>query len=109
MATPSINANPTPEHIFNTLNAYQQSLALRSGIELDIFSAIADGAKETALLARKTGASERGIRTLCDYLTVLGFLTKKSGKYGLAQDSTLFLDRKSPAYMGAIAGFLVKR
>ncbi|HEY2351114.1 MAG TPA: class I SAM-dependent methyltransferase [Candidatus Acidoferrum sp.] len=106
MATPSTNTKPTPEHIFNTLNAYQQSLALRSAIELDIFTAIADGADEAASLAKKTGASERGIRTLSDYLTVLGFLIKQGGRYALTPESAVFLSRRSPAYMGAISGFL---
>lgn len=106
MATPSSNARPTPEHIFNTLNAYQQSLALRTAIELDIFSAIADGSNDVASIAKKSNASEHGIQTLCNYLTVLGFLTKQDGRYGLSQDSAVFLNRRSPAYMGAIAGFL---
>jgi tRNA A58 N-methylase Trm61 len=106
MATPSTNTRPTPEHIFNTLNAYQQTIALRTAIELDIFSAIADGASEVATLAKKTGAAERGVRTLCDYLTVINFLTKQEGRYALTQESSIFLNKRSPAYMGAIAGFL---
>ncbi len=40
MATPSPTNRPTPEHIFNTLNAYQQSAALTTGIDLDIFTAM---------------------------------------------------------------------
>jgi ubiquinone/menaquinone biosynthesis C-methylase UbiE/predicted transcriptional regulator len=106
MATPSSNARPTPEHIFNTLNAYQQSLALRTAIELDIFSAIAEGSNDVTSIAKQSNASEHGIQTLCNYLTVLGFLTKQDGKYGLSQDSAVFLNRRSPAYMGAISGFL---
>jgi 2-polyprenyl-3-methyl-5-hydroxy-6-metoxy-1,4-benzoquinol methylase len=106
MATPTTNARPTPEHIFNTLNAYQQSFALRAAIELDIFSTVADGATDVASIAKKTSASERGTQTLCNYLTVLGFLTKDAGHYGLTQESNIFLNRRSPAYMGAISGFL---
>jgi 2-polyprenyl-3-methyl-5-hydroxy-6-metoxy-1,4-benzoquinol methylase len=106
MATPYTNAKPTPEHIFTTLNAYQQSLALRTAIELDLFSHIADGADEVPSLATKTGASERGIRTLADYLAALDFLTKQGGHYALTQESAIFLNRRSPAYMGAISGFL---
>lgn len=106
MATPSTNTRPTPEHIFNTLNAYQQTIALRTAIELEVFSAVADGASDAATLAKKTGAAERGIRTLCDYLTIQNFLTKQDGRYALTQDSSIFLNKRSPAYMGAIAGFL---
>jgi 2-polyprenyl-3-methyl-5-hydroxy-6-metoxy-1,4-benzoquinol methylase len=106
MATPSSNTRPTPEHIFNTLNAYQETLALSTAIELDLFTAIADGANEVASVARKSGAAERGIQSLCNYLTTLGFLTKQDGRYALTPESSVFLNKRSPAYMGAIAGFL---
>jgi 2-polyprenyl-3-methyl-5-hydroxy-6-metoxy-1,4-benzoquinol methylase len=106
MATPTTNARPTPEHIFNTLNAYQQTVALRAAIELDVFTAIADGATDVASIAKKTGAAERGIRTLCDYLTVIDFLSKENGRYALTQESNIFLNKRSTAYMGGITGFL---
>jgi len=105
MASPTMN-RPTPERIFNTLTAYQMTAALRAGIELDVFSAVADGATDPVALAGKTGAAERGVRILCDYLTILGFLTKEKGQYGLTQESALFLNRRSPAYMGGAANFL---
>src|SRR5882762_2311427 len=106
MATPSTANRPTPERIFNALNAYQQTAALRTAIELDVFSAIGAGANTAAALAAKTGASEKGARILCDYLTVQGFLAKDQGKYALTQESAIFLDRKSPACVGSMAGFL---
>src|SRR6202171_2504548 len=97
---------PTPERIFNTLNAYQQTAALRSAIELDIFSAIGAGANTAAAIAAKTGAAEKGVRILCDYLTIQGFLTKDQGRYALTQESAIFLDRKSPACVASMTGFL---
>jgi hypothetical protein len=42
--------------------------------------------------------SERGLRTLCDYLVAIEFLTKLGAKYALMPISAAFLDRKSPAY-----------
>ncbi len=106
MATPSTAGRPTPERIFNALNAYQQTAALRAAIELDVFTAIGAGANTAAALAAKTGASEKGVRILCDYLTIQGFLTKEHGRYALTQESAIFLDRKSPACVGSMAGFL---
>lgn len=106
MATAPTNARPTPERIFNTLNAYQQTVALRAAIELDVFTVIADGATDVASIATKTGAAERGIQTLCNYLTIIGFLAKENGRFALTQESNVFLSKRSPAYMGAIAGFL---
>jgi ubiquinone/menaquinone biosynthesis C-methylase UbiE len=106
VATAPTNARPTPERIFTALNAYQQTFALRAAIELDIFTAIADGAADVASIAKKSSAAERGIRTLCDYLTIIGFLTKENGRYALTPESSIFLNKHSPAYMGGITGFL---
>ena len=107
MATPAGHSQPNPEKIFDTLNAHQKTAALKAGIELDVFTAVGEGADTAAALAKRCQASERGIRTLCDYLTIIGFLTKQDQKYALAPDAAIFLDRRSPAYVGSIAGFLV--
>ena len=66
----------SPENIFNTLWGFQRTAALKTGIDLDIFTAIGEGDRTAAALARKSGASERGIRILCDYLTIIGLLGK---------------------------------
>jgi cyclopropane fatty-acyl-phospholipid synthase-like methyltransferase len=98
---------PTPERIFQTLTAYQQTAALKAGIELDIFTAIAEGDDTTVKLAARTQAAERGLRILCDYLTISQFLGKcPDGRYTLTPESAIFLDRRSPAYVGGIAEFL---
>ena len=96
----------SPERIFATLTAYQQTYALTAAIELDLFTAIGEGANEPALLAKRLKAAERGVRILADYLTVHGFLGKENGKYLLTQESAVFLDGRSPACMGGMAGFL---
>jgi ubiquinone/menaquinone biosynthesis C-methylase UbiE len=96
----------TPERIFNTLTAYQQTAALRTAIELDIFTAIGEGADQPAATAKRIGASERGVRILCDYLTIHGFLVKDKGRYALTQESARFLDRRSPSWIGSMASFL---
>ncbi len=106
MATFMATSRPTPEHIFNTLCAFQQTAALKAGIDLDIFTAIADGANTPILLAAKSGAAERGVRILCDYLTIQGFLTKEAERYALTQESAIFLNRHSPACLASMAGFL---
>jgi methyltransferase family protein len=49
----------------------------------------------------------RGIRILCDFLTIHGFLTKEGGQYALAPDSALFLNQHSPAYIGGSIAFLL--
>ena len=106
MATPTTSARPTPERIFNKLVAFQESAALKAGIELDIFTGIGERANTAASLAERVGAAERGVRILCDFLTIHGFLTKEGDRYGLTQESALFLDRRSPACLASMADFL---
>src|SRR5436309_1976957 len=88
------------------LNAYQQTASLKAAIELDLFTAIAEGSRTAQKLSERCSASERGMRILCDYLVVHGLLTKEGGSYGLNPTSATFLDRRSPAYMGTVAQFL---
>jgi len=97
---------PSPDLFFDTVQAYQRTAALRAAIELGLFTAIADGAHTVPALAAKCQASERGIRILADFLTIVGFLTKTDGRYQLTQDSAVFLSAHSPAYMGGTMAFL---
>jgi SAM-dependent methyltransferase len=99
-------AGPSPRLILDSINAYQRSAALKAAVTLDVFSAIAAGAVTPAALATATGADARALRILCDYLVVAGFLVKADGRYGLTADSAHFLDRSSPAYIGAVVDFL---
>jgi 2-polyprenyl-3-methyl-5-hydroxy-6-metoxy-1,4-benzoquinol methylase len=92
--------------IFETLQAHQSTSALRAGIELKVFSAIAGGATTPEALAPVCGASEKGLRVLCDCLVVIGFLTKGASGYALTESSQIFLVEGSPAYLGGMAGFL---
>ena len=97
---------PNPALIFATLNAHHNSAALRAAIELDVFTAIAEGSQTPEALAKRCKASERGLRILCDYLTVMGFLDKQAGHYQLAATSAAFLDRRESSYLGGLARFL---
>jgi hypothetical protein len=92
--------------IFETLRAYEQTAALRAAVELDIFTAIGEGATTAADLAAKRSASERGVRILCDYLATDGLLIKNNGHYACSPDATVFLDRRSPACIASATEFL---
>lgn len=107
MATTAQHQHPTPERFFNAINAYEQTEAMKTAVELEIFTAIAEGNITAATIAKRCKAAERGVRTLCDFLTIHGFLTKEGTQYALAPDSALFLNRRSPAYIGAALEFLL--
>lgn len=102
----SIMPTPTPELIWNTINAHQSTAALKAAVELDLFTAIGEGDNTAAALARRTGAAERGIRILCDYLVVGRLLAKDKQVYSLTPDSAVFLDRRSPASLADAVRFL---
>src|SRR5437667_7019324 len=106
MAASTAKSKPSPERIFNTMIAFQETEALKAAIELDIFTAIAEGADTAASLAAKTRAAERGVRILCDYFTVKELLTKKGERYALTQESAVFLNRHSPACLATMIDFL---
>src|SRR5215469_12321315 len=107
MAATALNQQPTPERFFNTINAYEQTEAMKAAVELELFTAIAEGNTTAATIAKRCQAAERGVRTLCDFLTIHGFLTKEGAQYSLAPDSALFLNRHSPAYIGGAIEFLL--
>ncbi|HYU97619.1 MAG TPA: class I SAM-dependent methyltransferase, partial [Pyrinomonadaceae bacterium] len=98
---------PTPQLFFQTLNAYQQSEGLKAAIELETFTAIGEGKTTAPEIAKRCGTSERGMRILCDFLCIIGFLNKDGKNYGLTPDSAMFLDKHSPAYLGGVTEFML--
>lgn len=103
----AVSKQPSPELFFQTVNAYQRTEGLKAAIELEIFTAIGEGKTTAAEIAQRTGASERGVRILCDFLCIMGFLTKSDGHYQLTSDSAMFLDRRSPAYLAGAIEFML--
>jgi ubiquinone/menaquinone biosynthesis C-methylase UbiE len=97
---------PNPALVLDTIYGYQRSAALRAAIGLDLFTAIGAGSADASKIAKTCSASERGVRILCDYLTIAGLLSKKDGHYGLTPTSSAFLDRRSPTEMTSTIRFL---
>jgi 2-polyprenyl-3-methyl-5-hydroxy-6-metoxy-1,4-benzoquinol methylase len=102
----SVQTMPSPELYFDTMFAHQRTAAMKAALELDVFTAIDEGAATVREIAAKCKGSERGIRILCDYLTIAGFLTKSGEKYAATSDAKMFLSKRSPAYLGTTAQFL---
>ena len=103
---PKAAGAPSPALVFETLFAYQRTAALRAAIELDLFRAIGEGPGDVPSLARRCSASERGVRILCDFLTIGGLVSKVDGRYAHTPTSAMFLDPRSPACVASTAGFL---
>lgn len=97
----------SPAAIVDAMLGFHKSAALKAAVEFDLFTAINTGTDTAASLAASTGAAERGMRILCDFLTTCGFLEKDGVRYRLTLASKVFLDRNSPAYMGSVVDFLI--
>lgn len=102
----SVAQQPSPQLFFQTINAHQRTEALKAAIELEVFTAIGEGNTTAAEIAKRCQTSERGMRILCDYLTIMEMITKQGDNYALTLDSATFLDKRSPAYLGSATEFL---
>lgn len=96
----------TPAVVFENVQAFQRTFALKAAIELDIFRAVGEGPGDVASIAQHANASERGTRILCDFLVVAGLLEKADGRYRHSPTSAAFLDPASPACIASIVNFL---
>src|SRR5271157_372660 len=102
----SAEAPLTPAVVFEMLQAHQRTAALKAAIDLDVFRAVGEGPGDVVSIARHCCASERGIRILCDFLTINGVLVKEDARYHHTPSSAAFLDPRSPACMASVAQFL---
>lgn len=100
-------SQPSPVLLFDTVNAYQRSAAIKAAIELEVFTAIGEGNSKVEALAERCRTSARGMRILCDYLTTIGFLIKDDDGYKLTTDSAVFLNKNSQGYAGGVIEFLL--
>lgn len=98
---------PNPALVWETFTAHQRSAALKAGIELGVFAALGAGPSTAAALAEKAGVAERGMRILCDALTIYGLIAKQDGRYAHTPTSAVFLDPQSPASMAPTMPFLM--
>jgi hypothetical protein len=71
---------------------FERTQALKAAIELDLFTAITGGATRVPEIASRVKAAERGIRILCDFLTIHGFLTKSGNAYAVSPQVAPFLE-----------------
>jgi ubiquinone/menaquinone biosynthesis C-methylase UbiE len=85
--------------------AYQTTAALVAAVKLDIFSLIGAGSNTADLLSSATSASVRGLRILCDYLTVIGLLNKQESTYVLTPPAKRYLDSSSSAALASSIDF----
>jgi SAM-dependent methyltransferase len=94
------------ELLWSAFTGYQHTAAIKAGIELDVFTAIAEGTTTLDAIARRCQASSRGMRILLDHLTMDGFIARDGDRYRLSPTSAALLDRNAPAYLGSAITFI---
>ncbi len=80
--------------------AYWQSGALFAAVELDIFTAISQGARTVPAIAQARDMPERQVRRLVTVLTAMGLLHKEGESFRNADDVERFLVSTSSRFAG---------
>ena len=89
-----------PEPILQLATAFGGSKTLLSAVELGVFTALADGPKNSATLAKELGLHPRSKRDFLDALVALGMLDREQDVYCNTPPMDAFLDRRKPSYIG---------
>ena len=70
MSDPNI---PSSERVIAGFMAYRVTAALRTAVEIDLFTSIAEGCVTAEALAARCSVHPRGARILADYLVIFQF------------------------------------
>jgi len=93
----------TSDRIQDTLYAFTRSQILFAAIDLDLFSAIAQGHNRLDSLTKQLNLSDRGLRILLNGLVGIGFLqVAPDNSYMLPPDVKQFLVKDQDAYLGGM-------
>ena len=100
MSTPanqeSLNsAHELPEDLLLIIRGFQESRAILTAIELNIFAAVGDGASATQVAA-KLSTHPRSTEMLLNALTAMGLLTKSGAIFHTTPVTARFFAGKSP-------------
>src|SRR5262245_7151580 len=91
----------TPDRILQIGQAYRESKAVLSAVELGVFTLLAGRSLDLDTLSERLEINARGARDFLDALVALGVLVRHdNGDYANALDAELFLDRNKSTYVG---------
>ena len=95
-----------PSHILQVGMGFFASKTVLSAVELELFTHLGSGALTGDELGERLRLHPRGIYDFLDALVALGFLQRTGdgaeGRYENTPDGAVFLDKRSPAYIGGI-------
>jgi len=88
-------AGVVPDDLMQTIRGFQESRAVLSAIELDVFSAVGDRATAAQVAATIEG-DQRATEMLLNALTAMGLLVKTGDVFGVTPVSKRFLTGGAP-------------
>lgn len=94
------SAKLTTVRLQNIAQSYGQSAALMAAVELDVFTAISEGAHTFDDVATKLGIHPVNAERLIVLLSAAGLIELDDGKLCNAPDAERFLVKGKPGYMG---------
>ena len=84
-----------PEELLLTIRGFQESRVILTGIELNVFAAVGDGATASQV-AGKIGTDARATEMLLNALVAMGMLTKSGGVFHGTRVTARYFGGKSP-------------
>jgi O-methyltransferase domain/Dimerisation domain len=96
------NRQPVPDAILQLGLAFWGSKALLTAVELDLFTALANGPLTAERLTAKLGLQPRGTTDWLDALVSVGMLNRAGDQYANTPATDLYLDRAKPSYLGGM-------
>lgn len=102
-----------PSYIMQTATGFWASKVLLTAVELDLFTTLGEGSLTAEQLGQDLGLHPRGTYDFFDALVALKFLDRDGdgpeGRYKNTSDTDVFLNKKSPAYIGGLPEMLNSR
>jgi hypothetical protein len=89
-----------PEKILQTSGSYWMGCTLHASIKLDIYSCIGEIEKTASQISIEINADLDAITRLLNALVAMGLLTRKNDRYANTIESSIYLQKASPKYLG---------
>ena len=106
-------SGPTPDAILQTAFGFWNSKVLLTAVEFGLFTTLGQRRLSGAEIGRELALHPRGIGDFLDALVAMKFLEREGNgaeaKYFNTPATALYLDRKSPRYIGGIPEMLNAR
>ncbi|MEU9111226.1 class I SAM-dependent methyltransferase [Streptomyces sp. NPDC048483] len=92
----------TKKRLFEMVTGYQTTALLRTGLEIGVFDALADGPTDAATVAGRLGIDRRACTTLLACLALQGLLIRDGSRFALGPGVRELLVSTEPSYAGGI-------